>query len=304
MSADPQRQPPPDLDVEQEVDFGRYWRLLAARWWLPVGLLVAGLVIGYLVSLGTNSQTYKATAEVYLGQPLAPGAAAQVSNAPTTLGLVSDLATSESTVRSVAAKVGLKPARLRGHITTKPIVGITQAKAGTPAPLLAITVEGAARAKVAAAANQLATVIVNDVSSYANVKIQALEDQLAFDERELKSVVRRIAQQSRQQSALLGQSGLSSTDKLIASVNFNNVLIFLDQRRASLERDRLDARQQLSLASDLERGRITSPAAATKTAGPNSRTGAAIGGLIGLIVGILAALVWDPVTARVRPREA
>src|SRR2546427_2618284 len=117
MSADPKRQPVPDQGAELEVDFGRYWRLIAARWWLPVGLLVAGLVIGYLVSLGTNSTTYKATAQVYLGQPLAPGGAATVSTAPTTLGLVSNLVTSTATVRSVAAKVGLKPGRLSGHIT-------------------------------------------------------------------------------------------------------------------------------------------------------------------------------------------
>jgi capsular polysaccharide biosynthesis protein len=290
--------PPPDLDAEQEVDFGRYWRTIAARWWLPVGGLIAGLVIGYLVALGTNSTTYKATAQVYLGQPLAVDAATPVSSAPTSLGLVSNLVTSEATVRAVAARVGLKPSRLRGHITTKPIVGITAAKVGTPAPLLAITVAGSPPRKVAAAANRLAAVVVDSVSGYTDVKIQALKDQLALDERELASVATRIAQQSRQQAALLGQTGLSASEKLIASVNFNNVLIFLDQRRASLERGRLDVRQQLSLATNVEQGRITAPAVATKAAGPNSRTGAAVGGLIGLIVGVLAALLWDPIAAR------
>ncbi len=290
--------PPPDLDAEQEVDFGRYWRTIAARWWLPVGGLIAGLVIGYLVALGTNSTTYKATAQVYLGQPLAVDAATPVSSAPTSLGLVSNLVTSEATVRAVAARVGLKPSRLRGHITTKPIVGITAAKVGTPAPLLAITVAGSPPRKVAAAANRLAAVVVDSVSGYTDVKIQALKDQLALDERELASVATRIAQQSRQQAALLGQTGLSASEKLIASVNFNNVLIFLDQRRAALERGRLDVRQQLSLATDVEQGRITTPAVAAKAAGPNSRTGAAVGGLIGLIVGVLAALLWDPIAAR------
>jgi capsular polysaccharide biosynthesis protein len=157
-------QPAPDLDVEQEVDFGRYWRTIAARWWLPVGLLVAGLVIGYLVSLGTNSTTYKATAQVYLGQPLAPGGAASVSSAPTSLGLVSNLVTSEAVVRSVAGKSGLKPGRLRGHITTKPILGITAAKVGTPAPLMAITVTGSPPRKIADAANRLAGVVFGSVS--------------------------------------------------------------------------------------------------------------------------------------------
>src|SRR3954467_5303808 len=100
MSADPQRAEK-DPAAEQEVDFGRYWRLIAARWWLPVIGLVAGLVVGYLVSLGTSSQTYKATALVYLGQPLAPDGAAPVSSAPTTLGLVSNLVASASTVKAV-----------------------------------------------------------------------------------------------------------------------------------------------------------------------------------------------------------
>src|SRR3954471_8107604 len=134
--------PPPDLDAEQEVDFGRYWRLIAARWWLPVIGLVAGLIVGYVVSLGTHSSSYKATALVYLGQPLAPDGAAPVSSAPTTLGLVSNLVTSASTVKAVADPSALKYGRLSGHITPKPVLGITTGKVGTPAPLLAITVAG------------------------------------------------------------------------------------------------------------------------------------------------------------------
>jgi hypothetical protein len=150
-----------DVDAEQEVDFGRYWRAITARWWLPVGGLVAGLVIGYLVSLGTHSSTYKATAQVYLGQPLAPGGAAPVGSAPTSLGLVSTSSRPESTIKTVARQVGLKPARLRGHVTTKPITGITGAKVGTPAPLLAITVSGSPPAKIAAAANALGGLVTS-----------------------------------------------------------------------------------------------------------------------------------------------
>src|SRR6266508_251390 len=180
MRAPPQR-PPDDVDAEQEVGFGRYWRAIAARWWLPVGGLVAGLVIGYLVSLGTHSSTYKATAQVYLGQPLAPGGAAPVGSAPTSLGLVSSYVTAESTIKTVANRVGLKPGRLRGHVTTKPITGITGAKVGTPAPLLAITVSGSPPGKIAAAANRLAAVVIRSVSGYTDVKIEKLREQIDFD---------------------------------------------------------------------------------------------------------------------------
>ena len=302
MSADPQRQPAPDLDAEQEVDFGRYWRTIATRWWLPVGLLVAGLVVGYLVSLGTNSTTYRATAQVYLGQPLAPAGAAPVSSAPTTLGLVSNLVTSEAVVRSVAAKSGLKPGRLRGHITTKPILGITAAKVGTPAPLLAITVTGSPPRKIADAANRLASVVVGSVSGYTTVKIEKLREQIDFDNTSIARNNDRFALAQRQQASILADNSLAATERLLLLANINTTLVTVEQRLGQLETDRLDAQQFLSLAEDVERAHVTAQAVASKTAGPNSRTGAAVGGLIGLIVGILAALLWDPVTARVRTR--
>ena len=298
MSGDPQRQPSLDLDAEQEVDFGRYWRAIAVRWWLPVGLLVAGLVIGYLVSLGTNSTTYKATVQVYLGQPLAPGGAATVSSAPTSLGLVSNLVTSESTVRAVAGRVGLRAGRLRGHITTRPILGVTTGKVGTPAPLLAITVAGSPPRKIADAANRLGNVVVGAVSGYTDVKIAKLKEQIDFDDKSIARNNDRFALAQAQQASILADKSLAATERLLLLANINTTLVTVEQRLGQLESDRLDAQQFLSLAESVERARITSPAVAAKTAGPNSRTGAAVGGLIGLIIGILAALLWDPVAAR------
>jgi hypothetical protein len=297
MSAPPQR-PPADVDAEQEVDFGRYWRAIAARWWLPVGGLVAGLVIGYLVSLGTHSSTYKATAQVYLGQPLAPGGAAPVGSAPTSLGLVSNFVTAESTIRSVARQVGLKPSRLRGHVTTKPITGITGAKVGTPAPLLAITVSGAPPAKVAAAANALGNLVIKQVAPYQTAKIQSLRDQLAYDDAQLKAIAARLDSARATQASVLRDKSIGGTDKLVALANLNSVITLALQQQNTISLDRFTVRQQLSLARDIEVGRIVAQASATKTAGANSRTGAAVGGLIGLIVGILAALLWDPVARR------
>jgi hypothetical protein len=298
MSAAPQRPAEVDVDAEQEVDFGRYWRAIAARWWLPVGGLVAGLVIGYLVAQGTHSSTYKATAQVYLGQPLAPGGGTPVGSAPTSLGLVSNYATAESTIRRVARQVGLKPSRLRGRVTTKPITGITGAKVGTPAPLLAITVTGSAPAKVAAAANALGTLVIKQVAPYQAAKIQSLRDQLAYDDVQLAAIANRLKAAQVLQAQILKDTTISATDKLVALANQNSVITQALAQQNGLSLDRFTTRQQLSLAQDVESGRIVSQASATRTAGANSRTGAAIGGLIGLIVGILAALLWEPLTRR------
>ena len=303
MSADPERQPSLDLDAEQEVDFGRYWRAIAVRWWLPVGLLVAGLVIGYLVALGTNSKTYKATALVYLGQPLAPGGTASVSSAPTTLGLVSNLVTSEPKLRAVAREVGLKPARLRGHITTKPVLGITAARVGTPAPLLAITVTGSPPHKIADAANRLAAAAVASVSGYTNVKIEKLKERIEFDDESIARNNARFALAQRQQAAILADKSLPVSERLLLLANINTTLVTVEQRLSQLESGLLDAQQLLSLAQNVEQAQVKAAAVATKTAEPNSRTGAAVGGLIGLIAGILAALWWEPITARVRARD-
>jgi capsular polysaccharide biosynthesis protein len=298
MSAEPQGRPVVDFDAEQEVDFGRYWRTIAARWWLVVGGLVAGLIIGYLVSLGTNSTTYKAAALVYLGQPLAPDSAAPVSSSPTTLGLVSNLVTSSATVRTVAKKVGLKEGRLSRHITTKPVLGVTATRVGTPAPLLSITVTGSPARKIRDAANELAQVAVNSVAGYSRVKIAKLQEQIDFDNKSIARNNDRFALAQRQQTAILGNKSLSPTEKLLLLANINTTLVTVEQRLGQLETDRLSAQQFLSLAQSVERPQVRSPAVAVKTAGANSRTGAAVGGLIGLIVGILAALLWDPIAAR------
>src|SRR4051794_3926005 len=298
MSADTQRPPAVDPDAEQEVDFGRYWRTIAARWWLPVGGLVVGLVVGYLVSLGTNSTNYKATALVYLGQPLAPDSAAPVSSSPTTLGLVSNLVTSSTTVRKVARQVGLKEGRLSRHITTKPVLGVTATRVGTPAPLLAITVNGTPARKVKNAANALAAVAIGAVSGYSTVKIAKLKEQIDFDNQSIARNNDRFALAQRQQQAILGNNSLSPTEKLLLLANINTTLVTVEQRLGQLETDRLSAQQFLSLAESVERPQVRSPAVAVRSAGPNSRTGAAVGGLIGLIVGILAALLWDPIASR------
>jgi len=298
VSPDSQQAPATDLDAEQEVDFGRYWRAIAARWWLPIGGLVVGLVIGYLVSLGTHSTTYKATAQVYLGQPLAPGGAAPVGSAPTSLGLVSSFVTAESTIKQVANQVGLKPGRLRGRVTTKPITGITGAKVGTPAPLLAITVTGAPPAKIAAAANALGALVIKQVAPYQTAKISSLRDQLAYDDAQLKDIAARLDSARATQAAVLADKTIGATDKLVALSNLNSVITQALQQQQTISIDRFTVRQQLSLAQDVEVGRIVSQAAATKTAGANSRTGAAVGALIGLIIGILAALLWDPIAGR------
>jgi uncharacterized protein involved in exopolysaccharide biosynthesis len=169
---------------------------------------------------------------------------------------------------------------------------------GTPAPLLAITVSGSAPAKVAAAANALGNLVIKQVAPYQASKVQSLREQLAYDDAQLEAIANRLKAAQALQAQVLKDTTISATDKLVALANQNSVITQALQQQNTISLDRFTVRQQLSLAQDVESGRIVSQASATRTAGANSRTGAAIGGLIGLIVGILAALLWEPLTRR------
>src|SRR3954452_12787248 len=104
----PTRRPsPPDVDAEQEVDFGRWARTLAARWWLPVGGLIVGLAVGYLLALG-GSQVYKAEALVSLGIPFTPNGGGQIQSLATNSRTVSEIIRSESALKDAARHAQLR----------------------------------------------------------------------------------------------------------------------------------------------------------------------------------------------------
>ena len=120
MSADPDSASATrELDAEQEIDLGRIWRaidraLVAAR---SLGL-VAGAIIGLLVSLG-GGKTWKATAEVYLGQPLVAERQRR-SRAPRPVS-GSRPPTSTSSTRSSMPRrrPAFQPGQLRGEVTVE-----------------------------------------------------------------------------------------------------------------------------------------------------------------------------------------
>src|SRR5881397_1696643 len=107
-----------DPEAEQEVDFGRYARLLGARWWLLAAGLLVGAVIGYGISLG-GSQRFKATATLYLGQPYSASGNVQLQGAQTNPSTVRQIAHGEQIVERAAKACKTKAAAFRGGISTQ-----------------------------------------------------------------------------------------------------------------------------------------------------------------------------------------
>jgi capsular polysaccharide biosynthesis protein len=268
----------PDLDAEREVDLGRHWQALSQRWWLPVAGLILGAVIGYLVSVGGN-QVYTAKTTVYLGQPLSPVGSVQLQGLATNPSTVGTIIHSEAALRQAARTAGMPVGKLRGHVTSRPVAGALTKLGQTPLVLISVTGAGPRQAQLAA--NSLARIVTRQTSSYVNKLIASLQAQIAGYTQSVDTIDRSLK-----------SSGLSSTDKLVASI-----------QRAQFVDQLTTAKQQLAVAQEVELGRQVTFALATKTTARSRRNSVVVAALIGLIIGIAAALLWEP-AGRIARRPA
>jgi hypothetical protein len=288
----------PDLE-EQEVDLSSAWQRLKLRWWLPVGGLVLGAVVGLALALSGGS-VWRAETIVYLGQPFAPLGGGQIQSLATNPRTVSEIVRSESVLQDLSRQTGIPVSKLRSSISTQELVATGQPRAGVT-PLIEIGVKGdAGPRKIEQAADGLAERVVENVSGYVADKEESLEQQVAVSEAQLEAVEARIQTAQRQQDSLIQDQSIPLDQRLLLSANLNSVITTADARRTALQDDLFEARQLLILAEDVEKSRIVEPAAAVKTTARSSRTSLLVGALIGLLLGAIAALVAEPILARRR----
>ena len=181
----------------------------------------------------------------------------------------------------------MSPRELRAGVSTRAIR--SGAPRSAPNQLYAVTVQGDRRGEVNAATAAIAERIVDEVGGYARLKRQTFREQLASDNRQLEAIDRVVSQaQSNFERA-------SPADRLPLAT----LLLTAEQRRGALEESRLQTQQLLALAEQVELPQVIDRGSATKTTARSTRNSAAVAGLIGLIVGILAALFWEPIAVRV-----
>jgi uncharacterized protein involved in exopolysaccharide biosynthesis len=282
---------PPDRDAEQEVDFGRLGGAIVARWWLLVGGLVVGVVLGYLAAAG-GSTAYTARSTLYLGQPLTPNGGGLLQTLATNPTTVREVTHAESTIRRVGAATGMTTTQLRRGITVTAVSGILQ-KAGQT-PLVEIAVRGPSPRKTARAADLLADISAQTVSGYVDTKIATLEEQLKQSQAELAAIDAQLA--DAQKAAASG----SASDRLLILTS----TALTQQRRSGVVQDIVSDQQLLSLAKNVEASHLVTHAAAVKDTAKSARNAMVAGGLIGLLLGLLAALLWEPVAGRVARRPS
>jgi capsular polysaccharide biosynthesis protein len=283
----------PDIDAEDELDVGRYWNALAERWWLPVLGLIGGIIVGYLLSVG-GKQVYQAKATIYPGQPLSIVGTTQIQSLSTNPSAVRQVVTSPYAQEIAERAAGLRPGSLRGHVTSAAVTGATVTSRLTgQSQLVTITVDGAQRRKIAIAANTLAKIATQRISAgYVAQKIATLKAQLASVNESLHSLDVLI----RQYRASASSAGLSPTDKLIIASQLNGAA----QQRSQIVDQQVNTKQLLTLAQTVEQSSVLTPARSVKATARSRRNSALVGAAIGLLLGILAALLWEPAARRWR----
>jgi hypothetical protein len=270
------KRPAPDLDAEQEVDLGRYARAVGARWWLLLAGLVVGAIVGYLVSLG-GSQLFKATSTVYLGTPYSIIGGVQLQGPQTNPATVGTVVHSEAAIENAARSAGMPAGALRGHISTKSIstgTSVSGTKA-TANPLVAISVQASTRRRARLATNALANQVVITLAPFTNDKITGLKKRIATDQAAIEA--------GRTESGRGGQLGAVIALQLFP-----------------IEQDQITAQQLLTQAVHIERPAVLTRGAPVRVTARSRRNSTVVGAFLGLLIGLIAALAWEPLAARRR----
>ena len=180
--------------------------------------------------------------------------------------------------------------KLSGHVSSQPISGFL-AKLGQT-PLVQIRVTGSSPRKIALAANALARIVIKDTSHYVATKIATFKAQVDSYSKTLSTIDKTIAQLTK----ATGSSGLSTSDKLVVSIELSSLTL----QRSQVVDQQTTARQLLSVAQGVENGQVINRAVASKTTARSRRNTVVVAALLGLLLGIFAALLWDPVARVIR----
>ena len=261
----------PELDAEQEVDLGRHARAVATRWWLPLVGLIVGAIVGYLVSL-SGTQVWKASAVVYLGTPYSGSTPIQSQQTnPTAVGAI---VKSEETIDRAASVARMNPAKLRGNISTQSVAGSAGVVGGTRVqqnPLVRITVQAKTAREARLSVNTLARVVVEKLSTYPAAKIKLLQLRIAADKTQIAALRR------------------ATGNDAAAAIALNGIL-----------QDSITAKQQLIQAQTVELPKVLTHGAAVRTTARSRRNDVVVAAFLGLLLGIIAALAWEPLASRRR----
>jgi capsular polysaccharide biosynthesis protein len=273
-----------DLDAEREIDLGRWKQAAVERWWLVAAGLVAGIVVGAILSLSGGS-VFQASVLIAPGQAFSPNGAPVLNYLSSPRG-INDLVTSESTLKAAAERAHVSVTKLRGHVSTQTVLTGAGNVASRGAVLVKITVQLHQAKKAEDAANALGQIIKSETTStYVRQSVNVVQTAITGYQRQLTALAVRIRELNKQIP-----SEKDPLTKIVLVGQADNAA----QKQATISNNLAVARQQLALAQNIEYAQVIGgDARAVKTTARSRRNSILVGALIGLVAGVIVAIVAD-----------
>ena len=154
--------------------------------------------------------------------------------------------------------------------------------------------------EASAAANAYAALLAKYFSSYVDQKMKTYEIRLKRLDQRVIATRKTLADAQAQSTAVVDNHSLPESEKLLLLAHYDNIINQNTVRLNQLEVDQISSGDQVTFSDQIERARVLEPAQVHRAAAPSRRTSVLIGGFVGLLVGVVAALFWEPVATRVR----
>ena len=275
-------------DESTSIDVGSWFATLAHNWWVIVGLIVVGVVVGVVVAMAQPKE-YTATASVYIGQTTDANGNAMAglnSNAKAAVQLLS----SEVLLKAAAERTGMdiSVGRLRKE-TTVETPSSTVKTSTSVVNIVVISVTDTDAKRAAAAANALADVLLDNLDTGTTEKIALLEQQLATGKKEYAAATARAAAAD-EALAAIAKGGGSAAEKAVAAAPYLAVIQGAATEQESLASSNQKTELLLLTARQVEQPRILHEAGVPDSpSGPAMTLNVAVGALAGLVIGVVVA---------------
>jgi len=290
-------------DDATTIDVGAWFGTLLHNWWVILGLVVLGAVVGGVLTLASPKE-YSATSSVYIGQTTdANGNAMAGLNSNSKAA--TELLASQTVLNEAAKRTGMNVTASRLRRETTVVTPSSTVKTSTSVVnLVVITVTDTNKKRATAAANALAAVLVERISPGVNEKITLLETQLDTGRKALAAATARsVAAQAG--LAAIAKGGGTVAEKAAMSTSYIAVAQAAATEAAQEILDNQKTELMLFTTKAVEQPRILHEAAVPDSpSGPSLTLNVAAGALAGFVIGIIVAFVRRRVAERGAPAAA
>jgi len=293
----------PSPDQDGEVRLSEYAGRVIRNWYIVLATVVVAVLLVVLHTVGTGKQS-QAQATVFLGTPLTPtGGSAQLNSVVANPTSAQAYLHTGSVLDAAASKAGIKSgAALRSHLSVTALQSTTTKSTGAT-PNMQITVQGPYdRTSAQAAVQSLGDSLIAWANKYQTAKIDALTAQIATDKATIATLQQTLTTAQNQLKAL-GGSGMSSTDKATVSAALLSTISDTGSRIDEISLQLTQNQLFQASAKDVEAaGYVQTPSGGRVTAS-NRKSRLIVAIFVGLVVGVILALLWDSVRRRPRRTE-